>query len=659
MADISAILPNLFLSFVKMGNVNPIVKSVYTSLASYASSDARHDWMNQADECRSAALENKFFTAQEEKEMRDSGQEPHIVNKLVTGVQGASAIATANRPDIKVFPLRESDPYLAEIAKSALEHVWLKNFGNDVTYDVVEEKNISGVGAYYGKLDKNKGPFGAVTFEEEDASLWYWDAESKKRDRSDTHLIKAQLRSISYIKSNYPSLKDKDIVSINDDFTDKPTTPEDTVTGKDNYAIKPKHSAPEDHTVKRHVWEIEAYMRKTEDAHWAVVVPVQGAPFVVEFADAKTVKDAQVEIARIEQNGLDGIQIKSIQYWPRRMDNRYLTVIVGTKIIQQRNDNKQLVDELKNPLGVDSDGDPVLPVVFYYGQRTSKAYYRAPTFYALGSNKSLCKRETQYTHAVSKNLSAPIVREESGTRWKDPTRPDRPGNEILMDKSAREPTRLNPGMIDMASLSAHIQEDKSNIDEAYGLPEVLRGKVPQSLERMSGRLGLALQDTGTIMQNPSIRGLESSLERLGKLLLSIILRSWPRSKWESLVTEDRIREFRPPEDPMNEQADFDKSDELKQQEMMERQEKWAAAVDKITSEGIGVVDFNIAITAGSSLPTNRLLKEETAIEKYKIGLYDRQAALEYSGEPHAKEIAKRMDQREMQMAQAGVKQRKG
>jgi hypothetical protein len=36
MADISAILPNLFLSFVKMGNVNPIVKSVYTSLASYA-----------------------------------------------------------------------------------------------------------------------------------------------------------------------------------------------------------------------------------------------------------------------------------------------------------------------------------------------------------------------------------------------------------------------------------------------------------------------------------------------------------------------------------------------------------------------------------------------------------------------------------------------
>jgi hypothetical protein len=52
MADISAILPNLFLSFVKMGNVNPIVKSVYTSLASYAASDARHDWMNQADECR-------------------------------------------------------------------------------------------------------------------------------------------------------------------------------------------------------------------------------------------------------------------------------------------------------------------------------------------------------------------------------------------------------------------------------------------------------------------------------------------------------------------------------------------------------------------------------------------------------------------------------
>jgi hypothetical protein len=300
-----------------------------------------------------------------------------------------------------------------------------------------------------------------------------------------------------------------------------------------------------------------------------------------------------------------------------------------------------------------------LPVVFYYGQKLAKAYYRGPTFYALGPNKSLCKRETQYTLAISKNLTAPIVRERTGSEWRDPEHPDAPGNEILLDKSARVPTRLNPGVIDFAALTNRIEEDKMNIDEAFSLPEVMRGRIPKGVERMSGRLGLALQDTGTIMHNPAIRGLESCLERLGKALLAIILRSWPQYMWESLVTDERINDFRPANDTQSQVADAEKSDELLRQERQERINRWSGAIQKILTNGLGIVDFNIAITAGSSLPTNRLLKEETSIEKYKIGLYDRRAALEFSGEPHAKEIAARMDKREMEMAQMGAKAKLG
>jgi hypothetical protein len=660
--DITHILPEQFLVYTDGNDVNPRVKEIYRALHRYASSDARQEWIKQADECRQAALENKFFTAAEETEMKDMGAEPHVVNKLVTGVQGSSAIATANRPDIKVFPLRESDPYLAELAKNGLEHVWLKNYGNDVVYDTVEERNISGIGAMYARLDENKGPFGACVFEEDDASLWYWDEESKKRDRSDTHLIKAQLRSLAYIKAHYPELKDDEIVAIQDNFERNPVAMDDTATGEDNYRREEKHHEPHKDGKKRMVWEIEAYMLRVEREQWAVVV-VGGNPFVIRFKDAKTPKDALEEIARIERDGLNGQPVDSIQHWPRKLNNRYLSILVGVKIIPQPSeepeDEGKEVDEVLNPLGLDSDGDPILPVVFYYGQRTSKAYYHAPTFYALGPNRSLCKRETQYTHAVSKNLSAPVVREETGTRWKDPKRPDRPGNELLISKSNREPSRLNPGLIDLSALTARIVEDKSNIDEAFGLPEVMQGKVPKGLERMSGRLGLALQDTAVTMHNPSIRSLESALEYLGKLLLAIILRAWPRSKWEALVTEDRINEFRPPEDEINTEADENKGPDLIAQEKIIRQQKWAAALDKITTQGMTIVDFNIAITAGSSLPTNRLLKEEAALEKYNSGLYDRRAALEYSGDPHAKEIAARIDKREMEMAQAGAKLKKG
>jgi hypothetical protein len=125
-----------------------------------------------------------------------------------------------------------------------------------------------------------------------------------------------------------------------------------------------------------------------------------------------------------------------------------------------------------------------------------------------------------------------------------------------------------------------------------------------------------------------------------------------------LVTDDRVNEFRAPEDQAG-PADADKGIEVLEQERKERLARWEGAIEKVTMEGISIVDFNVAITAGSSLPTNRLLKEETARENYKMGLYDRRAALEHSGEPHAKEIAARMDKRELEMAQAGVKQRRG
>lgn len=672
LTHVNTILPSSFLANIKGSDIDPLVRAVYTALYKYAGSAARQKWLEQRRQCKQATFENEFFTEDEKKEAALHGEVLMVVNKLVLGVQGTSAIATANRPDIKVFPLRESDPYLAELTKSGLEHVWLKNFGSDTVYDMVEERNVGGVGCISGMIDPDKGPFGAVTFEEDDPKLWYWSDESKKRDRSDTHLIKAQLRSYDYIRDNYPSIPEKDLLSISDNVqsTDDPDAVEDTKTGKDNYKFGTKGGEPDANTKKRQIWEIEAWMLRTEREHWAVAVLESGEQIVVRFADAKSKAEAIVEMDRIESDGLTltpdtpdipPVPVTSITYWPRKLKNRYKTIVVGKVLVPQPDPDSPDVEvkEARNPLGLDSDGDPVLPVVFYFAQRTRKAYHRGPAYYAYDSNKSLCKREAQYTLAISKSLSSPVVREEQGTRWQDPERPDRPGNELLISKSSRMPDRLNPPVLDLAALTARVTEDKTNIDEAFGLPEVLRGKVPQGLERMSGRLGLALQDTGTIMQNPAIRGLESALERLGKLLLSLMLKSWTPDKWQALVTEDRVNEFRPPQDPMNRVPDENKGDEMKEQEREERRQKWSAAIQKVTSQGMSIVDFNIAITAGSSLPTNRLLKEETAIEKFKIGLYDREAALEYSGDPHAKEIAARIDNREMQMAQMGAKPKKG
>ena len=69
--------------------------------------------------------------------------------------------------------------------------------------------------------------------------------------------------------------------------------------------------------------------------------------------------------------------------------------------------------------------------------------------------------------------------------------------------------------------------------------------------------------------------------------------------------------------------------------------------------GMSLADFTVRITAGSSLPTNRIFKQQLYMEMYSMGMVDRTAALENSDLPHAKEVAERMDKREMEMVKLG------
>ena len=256
-----------------------------------------------------------------------------------------------------------------------------------------------------------------------------------------------------------------------------------------------------------------------------------------------------------------------------------------------------------------------------------------------------------------------------------------------MSKNAPfKPYRLGPGDVNIANLRAIITQEGEDIDDQYDLPEILKGKVPKNFQgQMSGRLGLALQDTALMKANPALRALESALVRVGKVILAILLKHWPRQMWERLLKEEDRMTVAP-----------EGSDELKERQELERQKfqhlmadgsvmaggehagaipgsttvvegaepdpeeelrlkirkKWMDALDDIEKGGITLIDLDVAVTAGSTLPTNRMAKEDLGIEKFKIGLYDRKAAMDYMDDPKAKEISERMDQKELLAAQA-------
>jgi len=635
---------------IQGSDAKPEVVEVYRELKRFKDAPERKDWLTRDKDGEKAVIFNEMWESGEKEELAETGQIPVTVNKCRKGVQGNSAIVTANNPEIKVFPTRESDPYVAELLKWALDFVAAKNNKQEVIRDVVDRKETGGHGFFYVKQDESKGMFGRVVVEGQDPTLWYWDAKSKKRDFSDTHLIKAQLRTKKYILDHY-DVKEEDLVFEKVDDTDEERTGEltDTVEGEDNYAIDPEKpgDTPED-LKKRVIWEIEAYMLKVEKEDWAVFMRKgDESPTVVKIGLRPGQKPEDVIKDYAVRNGFDLMA----DHWPRRVSNRYLRLIVGKKLIPQTDESKQEVDELLNPYGVDSDGDPVLPVIPLTGKRAfSHSYCYASTFYALPVNKSLNKREAQFIFAVSKALNAPVVRTDD-SKWSG--QPDKPGSELIVDKAAPwPPFRLSPGTVDLSGLAMRIEEDKQNIDDQYDLPEVMRGKIPKGQENMSGKLGLALQDTASMMQNPTLKELEVALVKGAKAELAIILRVWPKYMWDRLLPEGgRETKYPEGEEPPDGTKD---NEELEKIEKVENRKKWDMALQKINKDKIKLVDLDIRLTAGSSLPTNRMAKEQIAIEKFKVGLYDRQAALEYSSDPKAEEISDRMDTKEEKMAQSGM-----
>ncbi len=649
------------------------VVEVYKILRRFKNNSARAAWITRRDDCWRSAIDNEFFTEDEKEEMAKKKQPPLSMNKLNKGIQGAGAIVTATSPEVKFNPVGSGDLYIAELLRRAHDYVWTKNEGSDATYAVVEEKNIGGHGFFEARHDPSKGIYGRLIFEETDPTLFYWDKDSRKKDFSDTHIIKAQLRTKSYIKENYPELKDEDLTFARELQDEEPGGKTDTVTGEDNYAVKPDVNDPDidvDDDETKDIWEIEAWLLKVEKENW-IIFHVEGAP-QPQAARIKLEKGQKVAdvVADLESKP----EIVFVKHWPRMVEKRYLRIIVGNKLIPQVEDGKE-VKERVNPYGMDADGDPVIPIIALTGQRTRNAYCTSPTFYAKDVNKALCKREAQFIFAASQGLNAPIVRDDS-SKWSGT--PGTPGSELIISKNAAmKPYRLSAENTDLSKLSFLIQEDKEFIDDQYDLHDVMRGKLPKNMENASGRLVLALQDMGGTMSKPSLRALESALVRLAKVNIAIILKNWPRYMWMRLLEEDEWETLRPDQEgkqPLEEQPQpigqqgpqggmgtrppgMGGPPQGEDEEKEKTRKKWHDTLEKIrpmdptAPPGISLIDLDVKLTAGSSMPTNRMAKQQVALEAFKAGLYDRQAALEYSDDPKAKEIAERMAKAAQQMAQ--------
>ena len=607
------------------GDMPDEVKEIYKTLKYYEGASARSKW-SKARKTAWDAMENEILTEKDINEMKKLGIDQPTINKIVKGVQGASAIVTDQKPELKFNPIGKGDLYVAELLKRANDVVWEKNEGQDETYRLVEEAKVGGQGMIGCWFDVTKGPFGRIVFEEEDPTNFYWDPKSRKRDFSDSHMIKAIERTPEYIKAHYPSIKAEDLEFVKGDEIGDPTLSSGLTSG-DNYA-EAENDKDDVCEEKPMVWEVEAWLLDTKPEFFGY--EVKGSKVIPLTFETK--EEAE------ESNVVEVIE--------KGREVRRKLVIVGKKVIS---------DEI-NPEGVDADGDPIIDWAGLPHYRTRTAYPMSPTNYAVESNRDLIKRRAQLTLAVTILASSNIVRPKN-SRWKNGN-PGDPGAELEVDSNAPfQPYRLGSGAANVQLFGELESLNSTDVDNQYDLSDVMRGNIS---DRIAWQTVYALQEFGAMMSKPFLRALESALVRLGKSIIAKCMRFWSRDQWERLIEDSELYEWLPEEERIEAEQKIRQAEEQGQPiEMLEQMKqdqgvliknRWIEALNLIApvdgNPEISIVDIDVKITAGSSMPTNRMAKLGAAIELRNAEIFDTEAALDYIDDPNKDSVVERQRQRE-------------
>lgn len=651
---------------ISRSDISPEVLEVYKRVKRmFADDEDRKVWKENRKKNWAAAYpldteEEGIWTAKEKAAMMKKGQIPIGVNDLAKGVQGACAVITSKSPGINVTPIGSNDLYVSELLKRGWDYVIARNGGPITFYDWVKECKLSGLACIEAKHDPSKGIFGKVTIGQIDPTTYYYDKKSQKLDHSDVDFGKAHLVAKQYALETYDGLTEDDLIftEISQDEAKDDPKRDDYVAGKDNYALSAddvSKGPTDDKEQEENVWEIEDWELAKVKELW-LMVPSQERPGEfdreiykgygdIELAGWQIGIDKKTAIKQgqaIQMDPMTGEPVPIITsteavIWPRRVEKRIQRIIVGKKLISKE----------VNPLGIDADGEPILPLITIQHDRTLKGYPTGPVTRAWEISKSRNKRRMQSIYVVSKNIDAPIVMPQ-GSKW---VKDEEHGDHIEVGKDVPfAPTRLLPGTTS-AELANMEMRDKEDINDEFDMSDVIRGKIPAGQSNIAGRTVLALQEMVGVMSQPFTLVFEAGLERVGRAAISLMLRTWPKSMWIRLIEPDELGSWQP-----DKEIQMGPDGQPVKPEPSAIQQKWENAIARITGEDgkepLSMIDLDVKIVGGSTAPTNRLAKAQVAMEMLKVGAYDVEAVLDYSNDPKKDEIVQRIEMKRKQELEA-------
>jgi hypothetical protein len=581
--------------------------------------DKRTNWAADAQENVEFRL-GQQFTPEQKKGIENRGNAALVVNRIHPAVEMAKAMLTSNRPSYNVVAREDSDVKTGKVFSELIKYVWDQSDGNTVMRNAIDDYYVKGMGcilAYFDPLaDDGKGE---VCVTDVDPLDVYIDSNCRDRFCNDGDMIISRLytkREASTLQYRYRNIIAK---ANSDNLSDRPASR----TAGDNTLIFPETSdtmsisgGDDAEYVRGYERYSHAYFNRFRTFEsWSqreqVLSPEEFAEYMKTPAwivgkqivtDPSAVQKMQAEYSQLlEQAAAEGQDVSQIP--PLEINDTTFEELIQNRIIEVvETPIKRSVKSVV--IGDQHLYSAIQPTSNHTLITLMNVHFRSP--YPI-SDVSMAKDLQRY---INKIQSLIIAHATTSTNMKvflpagsmDMQEFERewakPGVGIEVDMDLGVPVVAQPVPLPN-ELYQNAASAKSDIDHLMGLYEMMMGNAAAAPHTYKATL--ALDEFGQRKIGSKLKDIEGALRRLGQAVIALAQEHYTVQKAFRVVQPNNsINEF-----TINQRLYDDKSGEVQ------------------TINDIAKGKYDLVVTAGSTLPSNRFMELELYMDAYKNGIIDK------------------------------------
>jgi len=574
---------------------NKIVKEVYQNFVLARDHENRKKYRDETD-AADRAFEGKIFTEEQESKLMADDIPIVKTNKGAINSIRYASILTASRPEITALAIGGGDAGISTLIKRDFKKTWRNNRGNKQAFRAVLDSVNEGLGWIDVYSERYNGLENRTIIERCPATLVLvdpvakdpWDANFTIKARKVTEQYAIEMHGLKKSELHY-------VLSPADMEEGKTGKTVDSEPGG-KYSDAPDSSGNQDdlNEWERDIWEMEYYQK-------------------LKYSKEMSIDEANPASETVK-----------VIY-----EDLFYCFVCGKKLVEWK----------VNPEGKDNTGKPVKTLIPLPNIPTTKGpYSKGNLFYAIPALQELSKRRGQSIAVVSHTMGSPIIVDQKAgvniPEWERKITKPRAILQTNAQSSDFRPQPLYPVAPDLSRVFMLEERASQDADNAWQLTPALKGEAETA--KMSGRLAMLLKESGLEGSSYFMVALEGFFQDVATAVVALELKNQYSGYWEELLEdEDYVTDPATGEKAINPQTG---TPVLKKQ--------IAEALAKLKEGNIDILNYDIAVQPGSSLPSNRtalleLFDEMRQKPTHPEAPIDNEAFLEYLDVAGREEIMKR------------------